>query len=242
LIILVAGAYFGPQSVTYWRWRSAGLLRRPSDSPPRGWSSVPRPLDDVSVSSAEGTVLSYFGYRFEVPWKDPEKGLNEGRWAQVTFKSGQTVRAINPTISQDNPIGGPVAQDYAVYFKEAFGEGVHRSKYEQFKAVLSVAPSQLSPFVSRREFARVIILLGIKSVWFEHDVAAPDIFSFESRTYRGFEFSGLSHDWQQVGLTLFDRTDRCFVIGVSGGARSDVRLTQSEINRIIQSFRVVSPK
>ena len=30
---------------------------------------TPQPLKDYSVSNVPGTVLSYFGYRFEVPWR-----------------------------------------------------------------------------------------------------------------------------------------------------------------------------
>jgi hypothetical protein len=33
-----------------------------------GVKVAPRPLADYSVSDAPGTVLSYFGYGFEVPW------------------------------------------------------------------------------------------------------------------------------------------------------------------------------
>ena len=39
-------------------------------------------------------------------------------------------------------------------------------------------------------------------------VVITDIFSFETGDYRGFEESGLSHDWQNVVLHLFDRGDR----------------------------------
>ncbi|HMJ20264.1 MAG TPA: hypothetical protein VK513_00100 [Terriglobales bacterium] len=80
--------------------------------------------------------------------------------------------------------------------------------------------------------------MRIKGLWFEHGKAAADIFSFETDTYRGFEISGLSHDWPNVALDLFDKTGRhWFAITIDGDARSGVRLTQPEINRVIQSFR-----
>lgn len=233
LIVLAVGVYFGPQTIAYWELRSV-VSPRSSDIPPRGWSSVPRPLTDTTVSPAEGTVLSYYGYKFEVPWPDRDKERNEGRWVEVTFKSGQTIRFTNPAFFQDNPISGHFVDSY--YFKEAFGPGIRESKYEQFKAVISTVPSQWSPLLSHREFARVRILLEIKGLWFEHNAAVPDIFSFETKSYRGFEFSGLSHDWQDVDLNLFDPTDHSFHVSILGYAGSGVRLTQSEINRIIQSF------
>jgi hypothetical protein len=159
-------------------------------------------------SSAEGTVLSYYGYRFEVPWKDLDKESNDGRWVRVGFKTGQTLEFFNPAFFQDNPISGPVS----VNLKEAFGPVMRQSKYQQLEAMLSITPSQWSPFRSRKEFARVLGLLEIKGLWFEHNVAEPEVFSFETSDYQGIEISGLSHDWQDVRLNLFDATDHWFQI------------------------------
>jgi len=223
LLALVAGIYFGPQTVSYWRLRP--FVMRPCDQPPRGWCSV----------------LSHYGYRFEVPWKDCDQEFDEGRWFQVNFKTGQVVRFINP-VPQENPISGHVSAD----FKQALVPIIHESKYQQFKAVMSTVPSQWTALRSRKEFARVRGLLEIKGLWFEHNAAVPDIYSFKTAGFQGFEVSGLSHDWQQVELNLFDSTDHWFRISIFGYARSGVRLTQSEINRIMQSFeaeaKVSSPK
>ncbi len=234
LIVLCSGAYFGPQTVSYCRLRST--VFRPPGSSPRGWSSAPRPLDDTIASTAKGSVLSYYGYRFEVPWDEIDKAWDGERTVQIRFKTGQVIRFNNPQYFQDNPISSHAAQDDGDYFTQAFGTGIRELKYDQFKAIASTTPSQWSPFRSHREFARVRILLGIKGVWFEHNPAAPDIFSFETNDYRGFELSGLSHDWQNVMVNLFDKTDRWFQISVLGDVRSGARVTQPEINRIIQSF------
>jgi hypothetical protein len=102
LIILSLGIYFGPQTVTYCRLRP--LVLRPPDSPPRGWNSLPRPLPDTTASAAEGSSLSYYGYRFEVPWKDVDTVRNEGRWVEVQFKTRQVVTFTNPDYLQQNPI------------------------------------------------------------------------------------------------------------------------------------------
>jgi len=213
------------------------LLRSP-DAPPRGWSSVPQPLAGTAVSTAEGTTLSYYGYSFDVPWRAIDKERNEGRAVELVFKTGQTIRFYNPEYSDRNPIDSVAFHVDQNDFRLAFGPGVRESKYEQFKAVVSATPSQLSPFCSHKAFARILVLLEIKGLWFEHSKAAKDIFSFETADYRGFENSGLSHDWQNVALDLFDKTDRhWFAISIDGDARSAVPLTQPEINRVIQSFR-----
>lgn len=213
-------------------------MMRPCDRPPRGWCSVPRPLEFTSTSTASGSVLSHYGYRFEVPWKDQDKELDDGRGIEIGFKTGQSVRFVNPALFQYNPISGHLS----VGLKETFGPLTSESKYQQFKEVVSATPSQWSPFRSRKEFVRFQGLLELKGLWFEHNVAAPDIYSFETNGFQGFEISGLSDDWQDVGLNLFDSSGRWFRISIFGNARSGVRLTQPEINRIIQSFEAVTSK
>src|SRR5208282_4784031 len=234
LIMLASGIYFGPQTITYYKLRI--VVFYDNDDPPRGWNSVPRPLADTAASAADGSTLSYYGYRFEVPWKEIDKEWNEGRWAKVRVKTGQEIRFNNPEYFQSNPLSDDVAKEDPEEFGQAFGTRIRESKYDQFKAVISTTPFQWSPFRSHREFTRVRILIGIEGLWFEHNTAAPDIFSFETNGYRGFEFSGLSHDWQNVTLDLFDATDRWFQINISGDARSGVSVTQSEVNRLIQTF------
>jgi hypothetical protein len=236
LLILAAGIYFGPQTLTYWRLRPD--VTRPCDQPPRGWCSVPRPLEPTATSAAQGSVLSYYGYKFEIPWKDRDKEVNDGQWIEITFKTGQSVRFLNPALFQYNPISGHISQG----LKETFGPVISESKYQQFKEVVSVTPSQWSPFRSRNEFARVRGLLEIKGLWFEHSPVAPDIYSFETNSFQGFEISGLSHDWQEVGLNLFDSTDRWFRVNIVGNAQSGVRFTQSEVDLVIQSFGPVASK
>jgi hypothetical protein len=54
---------------------------------------VPRPLADYSVSDAPRTVLSYFGYEFEVPWNASfkQKGYGKGGLVSLQFESGQVL-------------------------------------------------------------------------------------------------------------------------------------------------------
>lgn len=243
LVVVVLCVYFGPQAVTYWRLRPATL--RSADISPRGWSSIPRALTDATVARSDGTLVSYYGYTFEVPWKEIDRERNEGRWVEVHFRKGQTLTFYNPEFFDWDPINSYVGRMEPImghdYFRVAFGTGVNKSKYEQFQSVVSTTPSQFSPFRSHKEFARVLTLLEIKGLWFEHNVATPDIFSFDTTDYRGFELSGLSHDWQRAVLDLFDKSDHhSFAIRIEVDSRSGEKLTQSEINRVIQTFRTTS--
>jgi len=187
-----------------------------------GFQSSLNPLEDSGVSTAAGTNLSYYGYSFEVPWRGIDTVQKRMHWVEIHFKSGLVLTFFNPKYFQADLIddGG--------------------TKYEQYKAVLSMTTSQLSPFCSHEHFARSLKLLEVKGTMFEHSSAAPDIYSFRTNRYRGFEISGLSQNWQSVGLILFDAADREINIGVDAGRPGQhpaVKITQTEINRVIQSFR-----
>lgn len=214
------------------------MLFRLNDAPPRGWSSVPRPLTDTATSIAEGTTLSYYGYTFEVPWKEIDKERNEGSTVEVRFKTGQVIKFNNPVYFDSDPISSFSSHLDQSTFRQAFSTGLHQSKYQQFEAVISATPSQLSPLLSHTDFARIRTLLEIKGLWFEHSAAASDIFSFETTDYRGFENSGLPHGWQNVVLHIFDKRDQhWFTILIACDDRSGVKLKQAEVNRVIGSFR-----
>ena len=235
--LAVVAAYFGPQVVAYWRVRKESV--RSNDDPPRGWSSVPHPLTDLALSHAEGTILSYYGFRFEAPWKEVDRVRDTERTIEVRFKSGQSISLANPDYFYADPVSNDYAKADPEVFTRAFGPAIRESKYAQFREVVSTTPSQCWPFQSHRQFARCCVLLEIKGLWFEHNSAAPDILTFETETYRGFEISGLSRDWQNVSVNLFDDTNHWLLLNISGDDRTGIRINQAEVNRVIQTFAPV---
>ncbi len=215
LLIGAFVAYFGPQVYTYMKFRPS--LRRGPSFPPRGWAEVPKPLRDTTVSKAEGSPVSYYGCQFEVPWGTTVKQYDLDYRLDLLFANGRRIEFVNPS-----------------HFPNAFAGG--RSKYEQFKAMISTRPADLSPLSSHATFARTFKLLDQKGFLFEHNGAVPDIFSFRTPAYRGFEVSGLSRGWEWVQLNLFDSSNRWFELTISVDPSSDTKLSQPEINRVIQSF------
>jgi hypothetical protein len=216
-------AFYGPQTVFYFEYRPR--VRHPELFLYRGLDAVPRPLEETNASTAEGTTLSYFGYHFEVPYNGIAHKRESMDDVEIRFETGQVVRLLNPEASR--------------FYNILVGD--EESKYEQFKAVMSATPAQLSPVQPRRKFERMLALIDQKARWFEHNVAAPDIFYFATSNLRGFETSGISGKWQDVGLTIFDAADRVFVIRVKGDDRAGVKLFQAEINRIIRTFEAAGP-
>jgi len=184
--ILFAVDRYGAQAFLYFKVRRA----LPYADSYGTLSATPRPITESAVSSGKSTVLSYFGCRFELPWREVVLERNEGRWAEAQFKTGQTVRILNPAelYAHDDLIASRVAGSSSIW-EMALRQGFPKSKYEQFKAVVSATPAQLSPFQTRPQFARTLVLINQKGAYFEHNPFKPDIFSFEKLGFRGFEMS-----------------------------------------------------
>jgi len=231
LPIAACGAYFGPQAVFYLRVRQLAM--------PVWWSRAPVALMDTTASSAPGTELSYFGYKFEVPWVGVVNEAEEGRWAKVRFAGGQEVAFANPQLSQTDPLLEHAEQDPSV--SQTVLRPIHAgSRYEHLEAVLTMTPSKIAPFLSRRDFNRSRAYLEAKGTYLEHS-GATDIYHIESGSWKGFEVSGIEYNGRAT-IVLFDSADREFNISISGGNDPRARLTQADVNRVIQSFGVTTSK
>lgn len=224
--VLGCGLYFGGQIKFCYEVRRI-------TGPPALWAS-PRPLDGTAVSTAPGTMLSYFGYKFEAPWVGIEKETNEGRWVKVLFSSGQQVFFANPDYWQDDFLLLSAKWEPEA-FRQGFGPHPTGSRYEHLKAALSMTPSRLSPFRSHRRFAQDRVYFATKGLWLGDNWAPIEIFAIQRPGYKGFETSGISHDGG-IAITLFDIDDREFHLTVSRANTSGARLTQRDINRVLQSF------
>jgi hypothetical protein len=232
--LLFTGFRYGPQFVLYLRFH-----RMLQNADYNGHlSSTPQPLSESGTSSEKGIVLSYFGCKFEVPWRDVSLERNEGRWAEVQFKTGQTVRVLKPKEFYTGNFITSYAVGNSSIWEMALEEGFPKSKYEQFRAVFSATPAQLSPLQSRPNLARTMVLIGQKGLYFERTPFKPEMFSFENPKFKGFEFSGISQSMEEVTLTIFDATDEMFTVRIRGDRRLHTNLSQVEINRVIDSFSI----
>jgi hypothetical protein len=208
-------SYFGPQTRIYFDIRSI--------SGPPWWYKAPQSLADTTVAMNPGTTLSYFGYKFEVPWVGIEKEINEGRWSTVFFESGQEIWFSDPELLKGDPRP-----------RTTLGSDSPVSNYESLETILSMTPSGLSPIRSHRNFARNFGYWERKGELLEHS-GATDILEIQTGRYKGFEISGISYN-RRVSILLFDATGREFQLEISVKPGSHTNLAQSEINRVIQSF------
>jgi hypothetical protein len=225
LIAFSAVVYWGPQVTTYVHWRRMAWAR--------WWIETPRPTDTTEASTAPGTKLSYFGYQFEVPWSEVEKVSNDGHSVNVQFRTGQYITFSNPNYFQQD-IMSQAASEGPTKFQKTWIVVINDgSKYEHLSLALSMTPSKLRPFSSHEDFARDQLYLLTKGVLLEHS-GATKLLAIQTTGFKGFEIDGASYSGN-VEIILFDTADEEFQLEVSKG-RLGGKLTQAELNRIIQSF------
>jgi len=152
-----------------------------------GVKVAPQPLADYSVSDAQGTVLSYFGYQFDVPWNASFKEKVGRGLVQLKFQSGQDLIFIVP--ENQGGLLTEIVQDQSLNMKNlevVFGDLMNRSAYDQYAALLNTTPSSIRAFGPRAEATRGATLLTIKAIAIGPGLATG-VFSFEFSDKRGFQ-------------------------------------------------------
>jgi hypothetical protein len=200
---------------------------------------APQPLADYSVSDAPGTVLSYFGYEFEVPWKASFKEKVAGRvMVQLKFQSGQDVLLIVP--ENQGGLLTEIVQDKSMHIENLgpiFGDLMNRSAYDQYAALLNTTPSSIRAFGPRTEANRGITLLTIKAIAVGPSLETG-VFSFELPDKRGFQV-GDPRKSKRADLELFGMGGH-YVEIICTTTNGNVSLSQPELNRILKSLHRVS--
>lgn len=191
------------------------------------------------MAETKGAHLSYFGYEFETPWPELE---TSGTWessARAVFRSGQIVTLNVPPkhLSMIKTVDSWFAAR-GVTWATVFGADFPRSNYAIYQAAMDLTPDQISVFGPRQRAAAGVVLLEVaKSAYaLPGDTA---IHSFSSKYLRGFQF-GDPDRTQSIRVIAFDSEDRqvVFIFGTKPGAGA--RISQVEINRVIQTMRPTS--
>jgi len=205
---------------------------------------TPQPLTDYTVSDAPGTAFSYFGYTFEVPWngsfktKESQKSSTTSGLVQLKFESGQDLLVIAPTnqrgllsqIAEDQSSGMP-------NLGPVFGDLINRSAYDQYAALLNTSPASIRAFGPRAEAARGVTLLTIKAIALPKSLETG-AFSFGFPDKRGFQV-GDPRKSRHIQLEVLDLNGH-YVEIVCETAKDTIRLTQPELNRILETLHPAS--
>ena len=205
-----------------------------------GVKVTPQPLVDYSVSDAPGTVLSYFGYAFEVPWNASfkQKAFGKGGIVQLEFESGPSVTFIVP--ANQSGLLTEIVQDKSLHMENlelVFGDLMKRSPYDQYAALLNTTPLSIRAFGPRAEAVRGVTLLTFKAVAFGPGLETA-VFAFELPGKRGFQI-GDPQKSRRVDLEVFDSTGHHIEI-LCGATNGSVRFSQSDLNRIITSLHTTT--
>jgi hypothetical protein len=199
-------------------------------------SIVPEALSDTSVSANQGTMLSYFGYQYEVPWTDIVKVNRSGEMVAVACKSGRALVFFDPASAPDGVKIMRVSAANPRNVLSVFGPEAMQSNYALASTILNLTPKRISLWISPREAAGTAILLGLKRIYTAN--AETGLFSLKTSRYRGYQ-RGDPQRARNVDLSVFDDQDHefHFIVGTAPG--KPLTITQPDINHILDTLRPV---
>jgi hypothetical protein len=236
LVLVVGVEWVFPVAVSFISARKA----------PRVAGVVPTELKDKSVSQVPGSKLSYFGYEFEVPWKDlddtqtellPKDSSDKNR-ADLHFRSGLRfiLTAVPPkefekTFSENTHTS---LQD----FEASFGN----SDYGFLKTVYEFSPHKMHHWsLSSSVHAREGLLLILKSI-IPSKAAESGIFYVDNQSYKGFQQGSPGARGTPIILDLYSDDGGIDLIILRTYSNDEEVVTQPGLNRIIKSLRRTSQK
>lgn len=230
LALVTYGYFFGDQT-------SFAILVRHNREP---WMEVvPKPMP-VGFCAEPVMKLKAFDYNFSVPWSD----CSQATWMTATSIvlwtcSGSNVHVVcwAPSEGLYSSIIPDASSENAEYRQALIKwlglESVASTNFHLFAKALEVTPGDFSPFGPRLEASFKSLLFLLKTMNMSPE--ACEIYSFEHRDIKGFQFGNPSIDLR-THLYLFDRMDREVQLVVQVGTNSPVRPTQADINTIITTF------
>ncbi|MGH9698441.1 MAG: hypothetical protein ACRD52_03175 [Candidatus Acidiferrales bacterium] len=202
-------------------------------------AKIPLPLSDLSISKVPHRTVSYFGYEFELPWDD------------VDEKKDKTVGTIHISYSRSGNafwFSTFPPKEFANYvmkatkldpqgFRQMFGNDAFESDYGFHQKMLQLTPSKITPFVSRRQAVAGQMLLMIKAI--SMPKADSGIFSIHSPSFEGFQFENPQARPSRITEELYSNDGGIDVMFIQKVEGSVPTISQSEINRVIQSIRKI---
>lgn len=190
---------------------------------------TPVELSDGRINSSEGTKLSFFGYDFEVPWKDVDAENIKGKaMIVIPFRSGLTIivghgssHDLIDTALERTKIDPRV-------FQAAYGDRALKSDYEFLKLAFSTTPSSITLIDSKQDVVRKSTLLLIKTLVAQSD---SSIFEVQANDFRGFQYGDPSKHPKRITVTLYSADGNIEFTFLGAAA-----ISQADINRVVQTL------
>jgi len=202
--------------------------------------SAPVELRDLEISRGQGERLSFKGVEFEVPWNDVDEKKSRvvGGWALIVFRSGNSI-ILCVTPPKDfmndmfrNKIASPEL------FAGLYGSDVLQSDYALQKAIFETTPSEINLLTPAKRASGLSSVLLIKAIM--PPTTDWAIYNVKSTNFRGFQLGDPRRRPKKMSIDLHgdDVEIEINIDQVPPGPTPAI--TQSEINRIIQSAHQTS--
>jgi hypothetical protein len=236
IAVLVGGTYlwlFGVQTIS-------SLIVRYTCRKMPDVSKTPIPLPDSSISSVPHRKMSYFGYEFEVPWDDidEQKGKTAGTIRVTSFSSGNAFWfSTFPPKEFVNTVMKSTKLDSQSY-RQLYGDDAFASDYAFHQKMLQITPSEITPFVSRRQAMAGQMLLLVKAI--SMPKATSGIFSIRAPGFEGFQFEDPQSRPFRISDELFSDDGGIELIFYQKVGGSVPAISQPEINRILRSIHKIT--
>jgi hypothetical protein len=192
-------------------------------------------LSDLSVSRSPGTILSYFGYRFEVPWDDVDEVKTRivgGDTALIAFRSGNTL-ALGNGMPHDLVNAALVTyQMDREWFRRLYGDAALQSDYVFQRMMLESTPDQITPIMSKRRATSQTMLLLMKNLFSSQDPISS-MFSVHASDLNGFEMVRQGTSPVKFSVELYSDTGLLNFLFIQDGSTA---ISQSDVNRVLQTL------
>jgi hypothetical protein len=240
LVFLVAGftVKYGLQTLT---WIEGKLWN--SDSP---WlANVPQPLAQSLAplpplpGAAKPALVKAYNYEFTSPWPGNPAVKGSLTYTQFLYDSGPVIVFFDPdslvdtmrTLKASNPT------EYQ-RFAEVFADKPLDKNYDMYQAVYEAAPAQQSPVMNPRDAMRINVLLLWK-LSFGLDLQCDgQFYSFDWSNAKGFQFGDPAKN-VPVAVRAFDDRDHQFRFIFTTAGAAPGKISQNDINTVLQSLQVV---
>jgi len=185
-------------------------------------------LTDHSISKSPGRRLYYLGYDFEVPWDDldTEHTKRLRAWQVISFQSGKAIVFMgHEPDGQLKDLGALKAFRREEVIPERYGYD-----YTIHHQILDASPYKITPFMSRREAVGAFGSLTLKQAFMLDGDSS--IFLNQTPYFRGFQYGNPESGDREIRDELYSQQGS---IGFIFRSRSSLRISQAEINRVIQT-------
>ncbi|SRR6266567_187241 len=196
-------------------------------------SMKPVELNDRSVTSVNGAKLSCYGYDFEVPWEDVETdNIERKSMTLIPFRSGLSILVGHGSTHDLLDTIIERTKTDPQNFRAEYSDAPVRSDHDLLDLALNATPVGVGLFKSKREIGRQTALLVIKTIIVPGD---SGIFKVQAGEFKGFQYGDPSKHPKRVTVFL-SSANGSVEVGFSQKDMSPLTISQSEINRVIQTM------